>query len=533
MTSKTFTSGTVIDSDWLNDVNGATYNAAGGTAATVYRTAQQKFAESVSVKDFGAVGDGVTNDYAAIMAAINSLGNNGGTVVFPAGSYICNSTIEIYTQVLLIGSNSGQASHANFSATKITFPTNTNGIIVQRFNTTGLSGVLGTVKSTGGDGSVIKGIQLIGSGTSGNGITLRARAELIDCRVYSFGGHGIAVTAGSDSNPVLGNANSWKVQDCRVDSCLGSGLYVVGTDANAGYCIGLDASFCGTYGIYEASFLKNTYVACHTVGCGTANYYATNYSTFTGCYSESGVGGNPSTYGSAVFIGCMLGGGKNWTGNAVQISASSANVLGGAVEFNRPITIYGYNDTTKTYNFGVNNTAVTFNDSVNFPNGLFVSGDPNTGSQNWVTKYGNSSYVYYELNTGPSTTLQFRRSGTQPYSKFIPKLFVGDGLSNNVLSASGLAVASGTAIPTSGRWAVGDVVFNQNATPSGFVGWVCTTAGTMGTLVGTTGDITVGTTTLTVNTNTGLSYGHSGKLNTFSKVFLPIIIPSILFIKTA
>jgi hypothetical protein len=37
---------------------------------------------------YGAVGDGTTNDTAAIQAAINVLGSNGGTVHFPAGTYL-------------------------------------------------------------------------------------------------------------------------------------------------------------------------------------------------------------------------------------------------------------------------------------------------------------------------------------------------------------------------------------------------------------------------------------------------------------
>ena len=53
-----------------------------GTGA-VTRTVQSKLRDVVSVKDFGAVGDGTTNDTTAVQNAINS----GSTVYFPAGTY--------------------------------------------------------------------------------------------------------------------------------------------------------------------------------------------------------------------------------------------------------------------------------------------------------------------------------------------------------------------------------------------------------------------------------------------------------------
>lgn len=56
-----------------------------GTGATA-RTFKSKGLDIVSVKDFGAVGDGVTGDTAAIQAAIDSL-TSGGEVFFPAGVY--------------------------------------------------------------------------------------------------------------------------------------------------------------------------------------------------------------------------------------------------------------------------------------------------------------------------------------------------------------------------------------------------------------------------------------------------------------
>jgi hypothetical protein len=54
-----------------------------GTGA-VATTVQTKLRESVSVKDFGAVGDGTTDDTDAIQAAINS---SAGRILIPEGNY--------------------------------------------------------------------------------------------------------------------------------------------------------------------------------------------------------------------------------------------------------------------------------------------------------------------------------------------------------------------------------------------------------------------------------------------------------------
>ena len=59
-----------------------------GTGAVV-RTIKDKLGETVSVKDFGAVGDGVTDDTAAIQAAINA----GGNLYWPSGNYVTTSNL--------------------------------------------------------------------------------------------------------------------------------------------------------------------------------------------------------------------------------------------------------------------------------------------------------------------------------------------------------------------------------------------------------------------------------------------------------
>jgi hypothetical protein len=66
---------------------------AGANAVT--RTAQSKMRDVVSVKDFGAVGDNVADDTAAIQAAANYAASIGGSLFGPAGTYKVTSTISL------------------------------------------------------------------------------------------------------------------------------------------------------------------------------------------------------------------------------------------------------------------------------------------------------------------------------------------------------------------------------------------------------------------------------------------------------
>lgn len=53
----------------------------------IYRTFQSKMRDVVSVVDFGAVGDGVTDDYQAFQNAHDSLPADGGVVIIPSGKF--------------------------------------------------------------------------------------------------------------------------------------------------------------------------------------------------------------------------------------------------------------------------------------------------------------------------------------------------------------------------------------------------------------------------------------------------------------
>jgi len=79
-----------------------------GTGA-VPRTVQDKLRDTVSVQDFGAVGDGVADDTLAIQNAISAFPAAGGTLYFPAGRYRVTDTITVLNKcVSFQGDGSGQ-----------------------------------------------------------------------------------------------------------------------------------------------------------------------------------------------------------------------------------------------------------------------------------------------------------------------------------------------------------------------------------------------------------------------------------------
>lgn len=67
------------------------------------RDLSNRAGDFVSVKDFGAVGNGVVNDTAAIQAAITYAAASSKSVYMPAGTYLVGSTISIPSNITIYG----------------------------------------------------------------------------------------------------------------------------------------------------------------------------------------------------------------------------------------------------------------------------------------------------------------------------------------------------------------------------------------------------------------------------------------------
>ena len=94
------------------DISNWTVNSFDYGGAVTYRSLQKKLDDFVSVKDFGAVGDGITDDTLAINLALQQLycvtanPTARKTLYFPAGHYIVSNSINVPSNARLMGEGS-------------------------------------------------------------------------------------------------------------------------------------------------------------------------------------------------------------------------------------------------------------------------------------------------------------------------------------------------------------------------------------------------------------------------------------------
>ena len=239
---------------------------------------------AINVKTFGAVGDGVTNDSAAFVAAIAYLKSTavnddvyykGSRKLFvPAGTYLMGTTTLDITHTLII---EGESSMNGYSS-RLVWTGDCDGIRIQAYNTSGATAVDG-VAHYSGSYSIIRNLGLAGpyannpnftGFTEGDYHGIRCRTNYIieDCLIDGFAGDGIysRATAGGGAGQE-GNSNCSFVNRVKVTN-VRNGVYLDGADANACTLTGVIGVYCRQFTIFDTSFLGNTHIGHHSANAG-------------------------------------------------------------------------------------------------------------------------------------------------------------------------------------------------------------------------------------------------------------------------
>lgn len=250
-----------------------------GAGATA-RTVQAKLRESISVKDFGAVGNGVTDDTAAIQAAV-SAATAGTTINFPNGIYIVTSTITVSTPAVCL---KGMPNPLYSTVPTIRMTTGSNFM----FDLTSAGAIFDGLKLEGnggvyGAGATVNGIRCTGSnGTDCDNYINNCLFESLN-KCIELKGKNLVVQNTIISNSLYGiylDRNAAVAADFR-------GLSVTNTRFHS-----LGGASTAAYGIYvvsyptEANFRELIFVG---------NYVDDSYAAIYGCINSATITGNMFT----------------------------------------------------------------------------------------------------------------------------------------------------------------------------------------------------------------------------------------------
>jgi acetyltransferase-like isoleucine patch superfamily enzyme len=234
-----------------------------GTGA-VASTLLTKARESVSVKDFGAVGDGVTDDTTEIQLAITS--SPGKAIHFPAGTYVVSSTITISSDQTILYGDGSTNTFIKFSNAA------TDGFVVSSATplTTQIYGVqfrdlqiMKTVDST----TLVVGLKLV-----------RASSTLLDN--VTIGSYPIGLLIEGCINSQYDNLNIYvgaaQTTNVSASACLSITSADTTTTDDPGFTnlftnLKIGGNFVNDYGISIASSdtnsFSNCYVAAGKIAC--------------------------------------------------------------------------------------------------------------------------------------------------------------------------------------------------------------------------------------------------------------------------
>ena len=245
----------------------------------------------VSVKQFGAKGDGITDDAVAIRGALNS-----GTkrIIFPAGKYICNSTISI------------------IGARALT-----------------LEGDAAALLTSGTDYSGESELIFDGATSGSNGLVI---SDFVGVVIRNFAIRMLRSGVGGGTALFLYNGHDYKLEHITADvnvGATGAGI-VLGNGSGATSTFVGDISNCKVMpnancpGIYANFGTSLTFNACYVIG-GYFGFNAMGYTTINSCAVD-----NSPAYGYSV-VGCSnmvfnACGTEQAAKGAFYLSATSTNI---------------------------------------------------------------------------------------------------------------------------------------------------------------------------------------------------------------
>ena len=291
------------------DASGTSVTATGSTTA---RTLAERFAEVYNVRDYGAVGNGVTNDTGAIQSTIDAA-SSGGIVAFPSGTYITEPLFVTTDGISVVGSGVGvtilklKASPSANQGALIKFGLNSDSVAVLAEDCSIRHLTIDGNKANQKRGSVSADGD---GGNPGLGSHLVQRFTAEDLLIKDCDGYGVGLVGTN-----VAGRSDFRLKNIEIDNCEYDGLDIKGGDPNRPTRIWLENIYTHDHGPGNISSrdavgvdLRGEYIfarGIHASGC-----------------SEPGIRTRSGDVGAyeVVLIDCVA---ENGLDNGFQIQAAS------------------------------------------------------------------------------------------------------------------------------------------------------------------------------------------------------------------
>jgi hypothetical protein len=495
--------------DWINSLQAQVVTLAG--SASIF---------NVKSPPYNAVGDGITNDTTAIQNAVTDACAVNGVVVFPSGTYKITAEIVVNGSVIITSDTGYETTSIRQYATtnNAIFNVQANNITIEGLtlfpyaDTAAGRGLIYAPSASAVEYLTISKCYIWLTNWNSTGLYLDTISKSIVEYCRFAGANSTLYTTNliqlynstdvmiQNNNTVLGNIVI-NLDSCERISCVNN--TILNFRENAIYCV---SSINCTI---QNNIIKGSLIALGTSnpativvqsGCAniTVSYNNIDMSTVTAT-EELPYGVWLIPYVSGDFNNSVIGNTFTACSSGVYVAVRGIYTICDNV-FNRCFAFGIRVGTISTGTFQgtiVGNTFVDFfhssaatGDAISFS--VIQSGSRASISGNVIARGSLTTGGTYAGKT--VTTINYR-SLNVPISGSLVALegnnFRGTTVLPNAAAytlyyeeITGGRVFTGTAAPTTGTWVLGDKVLNSNPTPSGYIGWVCTSSGVSGTWKG-------------------------------------------------
>mgnify|MGYP003627264215 CR=1 FL=1 len=419
---------------------------------------------SANVEDFGAVGDGSTDDTSAFQACADSLYSTGGVLYIPKGTYKLTATINVPDAVLVNGEgndtvlsfySSAMLHGISFYGGSWSPPITSNVRVgVSNLRIDGSNVVwstfvpaLGAVRFYIVRTAICENVNV--ENWQGTGFMLDSSADITiqNCYVYRSYEHSLYLSGhyGSPGDPLTDEGGHKLINNTIVESGYASGT------SHIGIKMANDVRNALVQGNFIVNSTNQAIIAESTVDCSILNNTIKDSASY-GIRLLSTVAG-PIVISNNTLIGS--------TSEEIRVLGGSGHLISN--NFFKPsagqwaIVASQINDSSIIGNlfdglFGIDINGTSANNFVSGNN--FINGPQTVGIRTNASTLNN-------IVTGNSSTA------------------VSNGGTRNVFRNK--FESEGAAAPVAGTWAHGDIVWDTAPAAGVTVGWVCTAAGTPGT----------------------------------------------------